>query len=185
MIRRCCPVLLLLAALGWVGLAPAQDSDSESGAADPMQATELLSLAAVLIGDGNYDRARAILARVDLNDEDLDRIRYYTLSGLIALNLDELALAARAFESAIDAGQDEPLVWLYLAQAYFGQQQYSQTLNALDRATLESLGPLQLLPRAHEVGGAPAPGPRGSSDDSGAVGVSDACPGALGTGAVS
>ncbi|MGB0515292.1 MAG: hypothetical protein ACPGJE_10680, partial [Wenzhouxiangellaceae bacterium] len=35
-------------------------------------------------------------------------------------------------------GQDEPVIWLYLAQAYFGQQQYSQTLNALDRAGPEA-----------------------------------------------
>jgi len=95
---------------------------------------ERLPLAALLIGDGNYERARQVLAAVDLDDPELDRVRYHTLSGLIALNLNELALAVGEFRAAIDAGQDEPVVWLYLAQAHYGQEQFIETLYALDRA---------------------------------------------------
>jgi len=99
---------------------------------------ERLPLAALLIGDGNYERARQVLAAVDVDDPEVDLIRYHTLSGLVSLNLNELALAVRAFRAAIDAGQDEPVVWLYLAQAYFGQEQWVETLYALDRAGPEA-----------------------------------------------
>jgi tetratricopeptide (TPR) repeat protein len=99
---------------------------------------ERLPLAALLIGDGNYERARQVLAAVNVDDPELDLIRYHTLSGLVALNLNELALAVREFRAAIDAGQDEPVVWLYLAQAYFGQEQWVETLYALDRAGPEA-----------------------------------------------
>jgi tetratricopeptide (TPR) repeat protein len=104
----------------------------EGGSSD--EELERLPLAALLIGDGNYERARQVLAAVDLDDPELDRVRFHTLSGLIALNLNELALAVREFRAAIDAGQDEPVVWLYLAQAHYGQEQYVETLYALDRA---------------------------------------------------
>lgn len=125
----------LLAGLAPISLSAQEDQPAAAlPEAETMTSGEYLSLAAVLIGDGNYDRARSILARVDTADEELDRVRYHTLSGLIALNQDELSLAAREFEAAIDAGQEEPVIWLYLAQAYFGQQEYRKTLAALDRA---------------------------------------------------
>lgn len=130
-------LLLLWLLLSMLALSHASAQEPASSApaeAETMTSVEYLSLAAVLIGDGNHDRARSILARVDTADPELDRIRYHTLSGLVALNLDEAALAAREFEAAIDAGQDEPVVWLYLAQARFSQQLYQPALDALDRA---------------------------------------------------
>ena len=113
--------MLLLAA----NVVLAQDSEDD---------VEFLSLAALLIGDGNYERAQQVLASVDLNDEEIDLIRYHTLAGLVALNLNELPLAVSEFQAAIAAGQTESVVWLYLAQAHFGQEQYAETLNALDQA---------------------------------------------------
>ena len=104
---------------------PAQENEDD---------VELLSLAALLIGDGNYERAQQVLAGVDLDDEETDLIRYHTLAGLVALNLNELPLAVSEFEAAVAAGQTEPVVWLYLAQAHFGQENYAETLNALDQA---------------------------------------------------
>jgi len=138
--------LLLSAGLGRPVAGWAQEeADSTDGAkaleeraADLEAPVELLSLAAVLIGDGNYQRARNVLARVDTEAEELDLARYHTLSGLVALNLDELPLAASHFEDAIAAGQQQGVVWLYLAQAYFGQQLYEKTLEALDNAGPEA-----------------------------------------------
>jgi len=126
--------LVLLAGLatplvGW--------SQQEAGPDNPddLQApVEFLSLAAVLIGDGNYQRARNILARVDTRAGDIDLARYHTLAGLIALNLDELPLAATEFEDAIAAGQSDPVIRLYLAQAWFGQARYEETLEQLGLA---------------------------------------------------
>jgi tetratricopeptide (TPR) repeat protein len=124
----------LLAALLFAAGAVVAQSDDAAEPAQPEEPVEFLSLAAVLIGDGNYQRARNVLGRVDTADEELDLARYHTLSGLVALNLDELPLAASHFEDAIAAGQQESVVWLYLAQAYFGQELYAQALDALDQA---------------------------------------------------
>ena len=110
-------MLLALALFGLAGPVVSQDTSDED--------LERLPLAALLVGDGNYERARQVLAGVDTDDPELDRVRYHTLSGLVALNLDELPMAVREFRAAIDAGQTEPLIWLYLAQAYFGQQMYT------------------------------------------------------------
>lgn len=120
-------------------LAPAQD-DATSESEDEV---DRLSLAALLIGDGNYDRARGVLAAVDLDNPEIDRVRYHSLDGLVALNLDELARAESAFERALSAGgdQEEPpadVVWLYLAQARFGQEDYAGALEALDGANPET-----------------------------------------------
>jgi len=128
---RCVLILTVLLVAQPHGLAQDQEAGSD-------QELERLPLAALLIGDGNYERARQVLASVNLDDPELDRIRYFTLSGLVALNLNELALAVRELRAAVDAGQDEPVVWLYLAQAYFGQENYPETLYALERAGPEA-----------------------------------------------
>lgn len=125
---------LLLPACVFVHASAQEPASSTTPEAETMSSVEYLALAAVLIGDGNHDRARNILTRIDRTDPELDLIRYHTLSGLVALNLNEPALAASAFEAAVEAGQDEPVVWLYLAQARFSQQLYQPALDALDRA---------------------------------------------------
>ena len=98
------------------------------------EAVDRLPLAALLIGDGRYDQARQVLAAVDTATDDFDAPRYHTLQGLIALNLDEYPRAVAAFESAIETGQQAPVVYLYLAQAHFGAEAYAATLAALDAA---------------------------------------------------
>lgn len=144
----------------WIVLAccllasPVMPQSADTPGAGPdaplMQPDELLALAAVLISDGHHLRAREILSRIDTARESLDRIRYHTLSGLVALNLNEPALAAREFESAIEAGQSDPLVWLYLAQARFRLEDYPAVLDALDRAGDEATGvPAAFAMRAH------------------------------------
>lgn len=115
----------------------------EESATSPEDEVDRLSLAALLIGDGNYERARGVLAAVDLDDPELDRVRYHSLDGLVALNLDQLPRAEAAFERAIEAGREgeEPaadVVWLYLAQARFGQEDHAGTLEALEGADPET-----------------------------------------------
>jgi len=117
----CCGFLLLFGSLH------AQAEESE----EPI---DRLPLAALLIGDGNHERARQVLAGVDVDADGFDAPRYYTLSGLVALNLKEYALAAAEFQQAIDSGQSAEVVYLYLAQAHFGAEEYDKTLEALDAA---------------------------------------------------
>lgn len=131
--------LLLLLLLPLAATAMAQ----QETASPPEDEVDLLSLAALLIGDGNYERARGVLAGVDTDDPELDLVRYHSLDGLVALNLDELARAEAAFERALDAGSEAEelpaqVIWLYLAQARFGQEDYAGTLKALDGADAET-----------------------------------------------
>ncbi len=131
--------ILFLAAWMVLALPLAAEEQAEAPADD----VDRLALAALLIGDGNFERARTVLAGVDTDDEGLDRMRYYSLEGLVALNLDELPRAAAAFEQVAEAAaeRDEPVpevIWLYLAQAYFGQEDYAGVLRSLDRASAET-----------------------------------------------
>lgn len=132
-------ILLITLILALAGAASARDDGEQT----PDEDLDRLSLASLLIGDGNYERARGVLAAVDRDDPGLDRVRYHSLDGLVALNLDELARAEAAFERALDAGREAEkpaadVVWLYLAQARFGQEDYRGTLRALDEANPET-----------------------------------------------
>lgn len=143
---------LVLLILLMSGAAAAQDEPARSD-----EDIDRLSLAALLIGDGNYERARGVLASVSADDEGIDRVRYHSLDGLVALNLDELARAEAAFERAIEAGahgETPPadVIWLYLAQARFGQEDYAGTLEALDGSapdTTELASVYQMRAQSH------------------------------------
>lgn len=119
-------VLLAGWLLGLAALTPALAKDGDG--------PDFLELAAVLAADGAYDKAEIELAKVDASDPELDAIKYHTLSGMIALNSSRAADAVSAFERAISAGQSEPAIYLYLAQAQFGLERYADVLATLERA---------------------------------------------------
>lgn len=93
-----------------------------------------LTLAAVMIKDGHYDRARAELQRIDINREGLDLARYYTILGLLELNSSQFAKAKDAFLSALENGQTDLIVHIYLAQAFYNLQEFEKTLESIDNA---------------------------------------------------
>ena len=93
-----------------------------------------LSLAALLIRDGFFDRAETVLAEVDMTEEGLDLSRFYTLRGLIRLQRQDYEKAREDLQHAIQLGRDEPLLHLYLAQAWYGLEEYEETLRELDLA---------------------------------------------------
>ena len=104
------------------------------------QEVDYLGLAALLMKDGHYDRAQNALDNVDVEDPQLDRKRYQTLRGLVALRNQDHAAAEGAFEQAIAAaagqGDDQPvtpILYIYLAQAHSGQEDYAAAIAALDR----------------------------------------------------
>ncbi|MCB9796932.1 MAG: hypothetical protein H6741_29975 [Alphaproteobacteria bacterium] len=117
MLRLLLALLLLLP-----GPALAQDDED----VDPV------ALAALLISDGHWDRAAAVLAEVDTSDEAIDLARFHTLRGLIHLQAQEFALAAEALQQAIDAGATDPWLRLHLAQAWLGAEDPDRALAALD-----------------------------------------------------
>ena len=121
--RSLLAVLLLLL----LGLTPTLAEESNDD-------ISFLDLAALMLRDGNLDRALVALDQVDLSSEDTDLLRYYTLRGMAHLRRNEHAPAAQALESAVAREEAESLVYVYLAQAYFSLERYRDVLDALDRA---------------------------------------------------
>ncbi len=103
---------------------------------------DYLSLAALMIKDNDYARASEALAKVDQTNDKLDKKRFYTLSGIISLNRELYPKSIAEFESAISAGQENKVIYVYLAQAYMGLEQYKKALAQLDKtADLENTMP--------------------------------------------
>lgn len=107
------------------------------GAATPCTAeddVDYLALAALMLRDGNIDRAVIALDQVDLEAEDTDIVRYYTLRGMAHLRRDEQELARDALQQAAASGEAEALVFIYLAQVNYRLEDYRAAVAALDRA---------------------------------------------------
>lgn len=126
----------LVAALASVGPQPAlaQASQAQSEQKEKADKVDYLSLAALLIRDGHYARADAALRKVDTADEATDLSRYYTLLGLAKLYLEQYEEARKAFKNAQDNGQEDPILYVYLAQAHYNLGDYRAALEALDGA---------------------------------------------------
>lgn len=93
-----------------------------------------LDLAALMLRDGNLERAVLALDQVDTSDEAVDLLRYYTLRGMAHLRLEEPGTAAEHLEQAVTTGRAEAIVHVYLAQARFQLEEYRKVLETLDRA---------------------------------------------------
>lgn len=97
--------------------------------------TDFINLAAIMIKDGHYDRALLALQSVDLEDEKTDLARFYTLQGLAYLSLDDLLLAKESLQKAVVNGQQDKVIYVYLAQAYYGLKEYRKTVEAIAKAS--------------------------------------------------
>lgn len=98
------------------------------------QSTNLIELAAIMLRDGHSDRAILALQGVDLEDEDTDLARFYTLQGLAYMNLNDFVAARDSFQSAIANGQQEKTIYVYLAQVNFSLKNYRETIQAISEA---------------------------------------------------
>jgi tetratricopeptide (TPR) repeat protein len=135
--------VILLCLLLATGL-PAYAAESPAESADEV---DFLALAALMLRDGNLDRAILALDQVDLAAEEVDRVRYYTLRGMAHMRRKELAPARDALLQAIDAGEAEGVVFVYLAQVNYELQDYRATIDALDRAGVA----LERVPSAYHM----------------------------------
>ncbi len=132
-----------------VALVLAIASASAIGADDGSEGEQVdyLALAGRLLADGNYGRAERALGKVDPTKKDVDRVRYYTLWGLVELRQGDNADAVAALERAIDERRARPederaddwqrqlrLAYLYLGQAEYRRGEYRAALDALDEA---------------------------------------------------
>lgn len=122
--RSAALALIATLALGAGGVAHADKRNPE---------IDYLGVAETLLRDGAVDRAEAALANVDPAAEGVDLARYWTITGLIRAQNNELDAAASAFDRALAAGSVEPMVVIYLAQAYFGKEDWAKVIATLDR----------------------------------------------------
>jgi tetratricopeptide (TPR) repeat protein len=104
-------------------------------AAEAVADVDPVALAALLIRDGHWDRAAAALIEVDLADEGVDVARYHTLAGMIALRDTRFSDAVKAFEAAVAVGLVEPMLYLQLAQARLGAEDFDGALAAVAQAS--------------------------------------------------
>ncbi|MFW5827603.1 MAG: tetratricopeptide repeat protein [Alkalispirochaeta sp.] len=121
---------LLLVAPMWAG-GNQEESSDRSGGEGPD--ADYVGIAAVMLRDGNLSRAEDALSNVDEDDPDLDRGRYFTLRGLLALRSGDADAAITEFQSAIENGQEDPSINAYLAQAFYLAERYEETIDAIER----------------------------------------------------
>lgn len=124
--RRCC--LLMLSVFLLVAMLVPFSAHSKSA-----EEADFLSLAALMIKNDDYARAAEALANVDQSNEKLDKKRFYTLSGIISLNHELYLKSITEFESAINAGEENKVIFVYLAQAYMGLEKFPETIAQLDK----------------------------------------------------
>ncbi len=93
-----------------------------------------VALAALLMKDGHYARAAETLNEADTTQKDFDFVLYYTIKGLIFTKQQLYTVANEQFYKAIESGQTEPTIYLYIAQNNFKLRDYEATIDALDKA---------------------------------------------------
>jgi tetratricopeptide (TPR) repeat protein len=125
-VRRTWGIVLMSLLLGIATPLSAADRNEDE--------VDYLALAALMLRDGNTDRAVVALDQVDLEAENADLVRYYTLRGMTHLRREELEAARDAFMMAIESGDAESVVFVYLAQVNYKLEDYRGTIDALNRA---------------------------------------------------
>ncbi|GKS69486.1 tetratricopeptide repeat-containing protein [Nitrosomonas sp. PY1] len=105
-----------------------------SWAKEPKDGIDHIELAAVMLRDGHHDRALLALQSVDLEDKKVDLARFYTLQGLTYMGLNDLEAAKGSLQLAIKNGQNDPAIYVHLAQSYFGLKDYQNTVDAIQKA---------------------------------------------------
>lgn len=95
---------------------------------------DYLALASLMLRDGNLDRAIVALDQVELAAENVDRVRYYTLRGMTHMRRNEPESARDALLSAVQTGDAEAVVYIYLAQVNYQLEDYPATVEALELA---------------------------------------------------
>jgi len=89
-----------------------------------------LALVALLIRDGHWDRAAAVLESLTDDAEGLDVPRHRGLQGLVRLRLGRPDDAIAGLEEAQALGSEEPLLGLYLAQGYLDAGRFADAYAA-------------------------------------------------------
>jgi len=93
---------------------------------------DYIALATMLLKDGYYSRANDALNSVDLEDETVDKAQFYTLKGFVSSKLLQYKASNEYFYKAIEFGQTQKIIYVYIAQNSFKLQDYKGVISALD-----------------------------------------------------
>jgi len=122
----------MLVAVCTVGvlLAPATALADDAASSE----VDYVALATRLVRDGHYDRADRVLGHVDPKQPGVDLADYHTLRGLVALHFGRSKKAVHAFDAAIRNGKTDDVIFVYLAQAYWGLRDWEKVVLMVDDA---------------------------------------------------
>ena len=129
------PKLPLIQWMPWLFmLALMANWPSAAVAAGNKAQVDHLELAAIMLKDGHHDRALLALQSVDLENNKTDFARFYTLQGLAYMGVNDLEAAKSSLQRAVNNGQKDPAIFIYLAKTYFGLKDYQRTIDAIANA---------------------------------------------------
>ena len=89
---------------------------------------DMLALTALMIKDGFYARARVTIEQIDTTPKDFDFVRYYMLYGLLEQKTNNHPQAIGKFNLAIEHGQLDKSVYIYLMQSHYKIKDYVNTI---------------------------------------------------------
>jgi len=103
------------------------------------QDIDYLNLAALLISDGNFDRAEMMLVNVEKPNEEgevmsIDYAQYHLLKGLLAFKRGDYEDAEAQYELSIEQGQEDKLIHIYLAQTHYALNEFELALNDIENS---------------------------------------------------
>ena len=96
---------------------------------------DYVALASILIKDGHYSRANEALSHIDVKSKETDLMQYYTLEGIVKMKLSLYKESNENFYNAIQNGQKEKSIYLYIAQNFFTLKEYDRVIEALDKVS--------------------------------------------------
>jgi Flp pilus assembly protein TadD len=114
---------------------------------EPTDDVDHLDLAALMLRDGNIDRALLALDQADTQAEGFDQSRYHSLRGMAYMRSNQPQQAQTELQAAIASGAVDTVVYVYLAQISYQLEDYQSALAALDAAGAE----LQQLPSVYHM----------------------------------
>lgn len=99
------------------------------------QSVDFMELAAVMLKDGFSDRALLALQSVNIDDNETDLARFYTLQGLAYMKLKDLIAAKDSLQLAVRNGQQDKVIFVYLAQIHYSLKEYPATIQAVKNSS--------------------------------------------------
>jgi tetratricopeptide (TPR) repeat protein len=99
-----------------------------------MDTVNYLELASLMLKDGNLERAQIALSQIDQSNENLDIQRFFIISGLLNIRLNNNKEAIKYFQKAKEISDVDTVINVYLAQAAYAIKEYQLAIQSLKDA---------------------------------------------------